>query len=81
MNGERPDEEALPATCPAWLTKLITGCWEPKQEKRPSASVVCKAFEEARIPLHVHVALADTLLSCLYLMIPICLFFFNANSY
>ncbi len=85
VNGERPDVEALPATCPAWLTKLITDCWQPKQEKRPSASVVCKAFEEAQIPLHVHVALAlalaDSLLSCLYLMIPICLFFFNANSY
>ncbi len=79
--GERPDEEALPASCPAWLTKLITDCWQTKQEKRPSASVVCKAFEEAQIPLHVHVALADSLLFCFKFMIFMYLFFFlNVNS-
>jgi hypothetical protein len=80
--GERPDEEALPATVPAWLTKLITDCWETKQEKRPSASVVCKAFEEAQVPLHVDIALAHSLLSCVKFMIYVSVSsFFYANPY
>jgi len=42
-NNKRP---TIPTTCPQQLSQLITQCWDPKPENRPTFESVIKSLEQ-----------------------------------